>query len=49
MALVLIDNFNLKQVQVVPIKKEDSTVTYGEAGNYSITGFEMILTRNTAK
>jgi hypothetical protein len=36
-------------VRVVPIKKEDSVVQYGEAGNYSVTGFEMILTRNTAK
>ena len=24
-------------------------VQYGEAGNYSVTGFEMIMTRNTAK
>ena len=37
------------QVRIVPIKQEDSVVQYGEAGNYSVTGFEMILTRNTAK
>jgi len=37
------------QVQVVPLKPEDRLLVYGESGNYSITGFEMILTRNVAK
>ena len=31
------------------LKEEDRTVPYGDAGNYSVTGFEMKLSRNVAK
>ena len=37
------------QVIITPLSKEDTIVEYGEAGNYSVTGFEMKLTRNVAK
>ena len=37
------------QVIITDLKKEDKTLQYGESGNYSITGFEMTLTRNVAK
>ena len=37
------------QVDIVELKEEDRTVPYGDAGNYSVTGFEMKLSRNVAK
>lgn len=37
------------QVAIDPLKIADRTLVYGEAGNYSLTGFEMTLTRNVAK
>ena len=37
------------QVVIKELKPEDRILPYAEAGNYSITGFEMTLTRNVAK
>ena len=37
------------RVLVKPLKLEDTILIYGENGNYSLTGFEMKLTRNVAK
>lgn len=37
------------QVTVSPLKEEDRFLAYGDAGNYSLTGFEMKLVRNSAK
>ena len=37
------------QVKVNDLQKKDKTLKYGDSGNYSITGFEMTLTRNVAK
>ena len=37
------------KVKILPLKAEDRVLPYGEAGNYSITGFEMTLTRNVEK
>ena len=37
------------QVIINELKPADRIVVYGEAGNYSIAGFEMTLTRNVAK
>lgn len=37
------------QVMIDPLAVADRTLVYGEAGNYSLTGFEMTLTRNVAK
>ena len=31
--------------EIEPLKQEDSTVYYGSLGNYSLSGFEMVLTR----
>ena len=36
-------------VAIKPLSKEDQVFVYGEAGNYSTTGFEMTLVRNVAK
>ena len=48
MSFRLLD-FSPIQVIITPLSKEDTIVEYGEAGNYSVTGFEMKLTRNVAK
>ena len=37
------------QVTIDPLKEKDTVFVYGDAGNYSITGFEMRLVRNIAK
>ena len=37
------------QVGITPLADKDRTLVYGEAGNYSLCGFEMTLTRNVAK
>ena len=37
------------QVTIEALQPKDRTLVYGEAGNYSLTGFEMTLTRNVAK
>ena len=37
------------QVTISPLKEEDTFLAYGDAGNYSLTGFEMKLVRNSAK
>ena len=37
------------QVTIAPMKVEDRTLQYGDAGNYSLCGFEMKLSRNSAK
>ena len=37
------------QVKVNDLQPKDKILAYGESGNYSITGFEMTLTRNIAK
>ena len=37
------------QVSIKDLKTEDKILAYGESGNYSITGFQMTLTRNVAK
>ena len=37
------------QVQIRNLHPKDTILTYGKSGNYSIAGFEMILTRNIAK
>ena len=37
------------QVEIHDLQKKDKILEYGESGNYSITGFEMVLTRNVAK
>lgn len=47
--LILKTNSNLLQVRIKPLKEEDTIVPYGEAGNYSVTGFEITLTRNVEK
>jgi hypothetical protein len=39
----------LNQVTIVPLAGADRIVPYGDAGNYSVTGFEMKLVRNVAK
>ena len=37
------------QVSVKDLYQKDKVLAYGESGNYSITGFQMTLTRNVAK
>ena len=37
------------QVVINDLRPVDKVLAYGESGNYSITGFEMTLTRNVAK
>ena len=37
------------QVVINDLQPVDKVLAYGESGNYSITGFEMTLTRNVAK
>lgn len=37
------------QVVIQDLRPVDKILAYGESGNYSITGFEMTLTRNVAK
>jgi hypothetical protein len=37
------------KVVIEPLQVDDTILAYGDAGNYSITGFEMTLTRNVAK
>ena len=37
------------QVKIHDLQEKDKTYVYGESGNYSVTGFEMILTRNLEK
>jgi hypothetical protein len=37
------------KVIIIPLQPADQVLAYGESGNYSITGFEMTLTRNIAK
>ncbi len=37
------------QVSIVKLKEADRIVPYGDAGNYSVTGFELKLERNVAK
>ena len=37
------------QVTIKDLAAKDKILAYGESGNYSITGFEMTLTRNVAK
>lgn len=37
------------QISISPLKEQDRILAYGDAGNYSITGFEMKMTRNVAK
>ena len=37
------------QVDINPLSVEDRTLQYGDAGNYSLCGFEMKLSRNSAK
>ncbi|XP_040573179.1 glycine receptor subunit alpha-4 [Lepeophtheirus salmonis] len=37
------------RIQIKPLKTADRIINYGETGNYSLTGFEMTLTRNMAK
>ena len=37
------------KVTLTDLKPADKVLAYGESGNYSITGFEMTLTRNVAK
>lgn len=37
------------KITIIPLKEEDRILAYGDSGNYSITGFEMKLTRNMAK
>ncbi len=32
-------------LEIEPLKQEDQTVYYGSLGNYSLSGFEMVLTR----
>ena len=34
---------------VAAMKEADRILQYGDAGNYSLCGFEMTLTRNAAK
>ena len=36
---------NMYLSEIEPLKQEDSTVYYGSLGNYSLSGFEMVLTR----
>ena len=37
------------QVIIQDLNVKDKSLTYGESGNFSITGFEMTLTRNVEK
>ncbi len=37
------------KVHMTELHEVDKTVVYGDAGNYSTTGFQMRLTRNAAK
>ena len=37
------------QISITELKEEDTIFVYGDAGNYSTTGFEMRLRRNVAK
>ena len=36
---------NMYLSEIEPLKQEDQTVYYGSLGNYSLSGFEMVLTR----
>jgi hypothetical protein len=36
-------------VQIIPLKEEDSIFLWQDIGNYSLTGFEMRLKRNSLK
>merc|ERR1712038_1644979 len=37
------------KVKLEDLKAADKVLAYGDSGNYSITGFQMTLTRNVAK
>jgi len=37
------------KIDIKPMKEADRILQYGDAGNYSLCGFEMTLTRNAAK
>ena len=37
------------RVDIAAMKADDRILQYGDAGNYSLCGFEMVLTRNVAK
>ena len=37
------------KITILPMKEADRILQYGDAGNYSLCGFEMTLTRNAAK
>ena len=37
------------KIEIKPMKEADRILQYGDAGNYSLCGFEMTLTRNAAK
>ena len=37
------------QVSVKDLDDKDKSLIYGDSGNYSLTGFQMTLTRNVAK
>ena len=37
------------KIEIKSMKEADRILQYGDAGNYSLCGFEMTLTRNAAK
>ena len=37
------------KISIAAMKEADRILQYGDAGNYSLCGFEMTLTRNAAK